>query len=152
MQKNLNGLAQLVFCLAVLTGIKALAPAFAQKADDSYKPPAGQGTSGGFDAQRRAVQGTPAPAIPQAQPQSGQPKSAGGGNLSTQDGFSGAQSSGSAAPIPIAIPEFLSDDPKLASDLADVVAADLSNSKLGLTKLRCQARCSSFSAEIAQRR
>ena len=130
MQKYKNRLPKFVFCLALLTSLQALAPASAQKADDSYKPPAGQGGGGGFEAQRRAVEGVPAPASPQAQPQGGQSKGTSGGNLSKQDGFSGAQSSGSAAPIPIAIPEFLSDDPKLGSDLADVVAADLSNSGL----------------------
>ena len=133
MQKYNNRLPKFVFCLALLTSLQALAPARAQKADDSFKPPAGQGGGGGgggFETQRRAVEGVPAPANPQGQPQAGQSSGTSGGNLSKQDGFSGAQSRGSAAPIPIAIPEFLSDDPKLGSDLADVVAADLNNSGL----------------------
>ena len=40
---------------------------------------------------------------------------------------SGEQQKGQIRPIPIAIPEFLSQDPKLGADLANVVAADLAN-------------------------
>ncbi len=42
----------------------------------------------------------------------------------------GRQTQGTIAPIPIAIPEFLGDDPNLAADIADVVSADLANSGL----------------------
>ena len=43
---------------------------------------------------------------------------------------SGEQQKGQIRPIPIAIPEFLSADPKLGTDIANVVAADLGNSGL----------------------
>ncbi len=45
-------------------------------------------------------------------------------------GLSGTQRQGTIAPIPIAIPGFLGDDPKLAADIAGVVAADLERSGL----------------------
>jgi TolB protein len=45
-------------------------------------------------------------------------------------GLSGTQRQGTLAPIPIAIPEFLGEDPKLGRDIADVVAADLERSGL----------------------
>ena len=44
--------------------------------------------------------------------------------------LSGEQREGQIRPIPIAIPEFLSGDPKLGADLANVLAADLGNSGL----------------------
>ncbi len=43
---------------------------------------------------------------------------------------SGEQQKGQIRPIPIAIPEFMSADPKLGADIANVVAADLGNSGL----------------------
>lgn len=42
----------------------------------------------------------------------------------------GTQTQGQIAPIPIAIPVFLGDDPKLASEIADVVQNDLESSGL----------------------
>ena len=51
----------------------------------------------------------------------------------TQDakgGLTNTQRQGTLAPIPVAIPVFLGDDPKLAADIADVVAADLQRSGL----------------------
>jgi TolB protein len=45
-------------------------------------------------------------------------------------GLSGTQRQGTIAPIPIAIPGFLGDDPKLAADIAGVIAADLERSGL----------------------
>ncbi len=44
--------------------------------------------------------------------------------------LSGTQTQGTIAPIPIAVPLFLGDDPKLAADVADVVQADLERSGL----------------------
>jgi TolB protein len=44
--------------------------------------------------------------------------------------FSGQLDTGQNKPIPIAIPEFLSADPKLGADISNVVAADLANSGL----------------------
>jgi len=43
-------------------------------------------------------------------------------------GLSGTLQEGNIAPIPIAIPEFLGEDPKLGADIAGVVAADLKGS------------------------
>ncbi len=45
-------------------------------------------------------------------------------------GLRGTQRQGTLAPIPIAIPVFISDDPKLGADIADVVSADLQLSGL----------------------
>jgi TolB protein len=45
-------------------------------------------------------------------------------------GLTGTQRQGTLAPIPIAIPEFLGEDPKLGSDVAEVIAADLERSGL----------------------
>ncbi len=42
----------------------------------------------------------------------------------------GTQTQGTIAPIPVAVPLFLGDDPKLAGDIADVVQADLERSGL----------------------
>lgn len=42
----------------------------------------------------------------------------------------GTQTQGTLAPIPIAVPVFLGDDPKFAADVADVVQADLERSGL----------------------
>lgn len=44
--------------------------------------------------------------------------------------LTGTQRQGTIAPIPIAIPEFFSEDPKLGLDVADVVASDLASSGL----------------------
>jgi TolB protein len=56
----------------------------------------------------------------------------GAGGLRAQDagGLQGTQRQGTLAPIPIAIPNFLGADPKLAADVAGVVAADLERSGL----------------------
>jgi len=45
-------------------------------------------------------------------------------------GLVGTQRQGTLAPIPVAIPVFLGTDPRLAADIADVVAADLAHSGL----------------------
>ena len=52
------------------------------------------------------------------------------GSSTTMAQVSGEQREGQIRPIPIAVPEFLSADPKLGLDLANVVAADLGNSGL----------------------
>jgi TolB protein len=46
------------------------------------------------------------------------------------EGVVGGTTQGQIAPTPIAIPVFLSDDPKLGADVAGVIAADLGNSGL----------------------
>ena len=102
---------------AILAAAIAVAPAAqAQRRDDSYKPPAGQ-SGGGLDGQLRAQGGTPAPPPP-------------GGGVAAGGGLSGRTTQGTIAPIPIAIPLFLGDDPKLAGDIADVVMGDLERSGL----------------------
>ena len=45
-------------------------------------------------------------------------------------GLTGTQRQGTIAPIPIAIPNFLGDDPKLAADISGVVSTDLERSGL----------------------
>jgi len=42
----------------------------------------------------------------------------------------GTQTEGTIAPIPIAIPAFLGDDPQLATSISDVMQADLERSGL----------------------
>jgi TolB protein len=117
----LGMLAALAFCVA------AAAPALAQ-VDDAYRPPVGGG-GGGLDEQLRRQPGyeqggyeVPPP------PSGGGGAGAGGGGLS--GGLRGTQRQGTVAPIPIAIPPFVGDDPKLAADIAGVVAADLERSGL----------------------
>lgn len=51
-------------------------------------------------------------------------------SLAHAQGLSGTQRQGTIAPIPIAIPGFLGDDPKLAADIAGVISADLERSGL----------------------
>ena len=102
-------------------------PATAQKADDSYKPPAGASSGVGLDAQKRVITGEPAPVPAPGQkpaPAGAAAPSQGGGGLVVR----GTQ--GTAEPIKVAIPEFLGEDPKLSLDIADVIAADLSNTGL----------------------
>jgi TolB protein len=48
----------------------------------------------------------------------------------SEGGLRGTQREGTIAPIPIAVPEFLGDDPQFALEVADVVAADLERSGL----------------------
>jgi len=110
----------------------AVLPASAQRArpDDAYRPPAGDQGSGGLDGQLRAQQGLAPPAAPRGQP--GAPQSAGAAASGGSSGgtLRGAQSEGNLAPIPIAVPLFLGDDPKLAGDIANVVLGDLERSGL----------------------
>ena len=47
-----------------------------------------------------------------------------------QGGLSGSTRQGTIAPIPIAIPNFVGEDPKLAADISSVVTADLERSGL----------------------
>src|SRR5690606_7539582 len=106
--------------------------------DDAYRPPPGaaggsfqdQLRRGGFDVpgppQQGALQGPPGGAQGAPDP---------GGNYGA-DGFTpggglrGTQRQGTVAPIPIAIPVFVGDDPRLAADVAHVVMADLERSGL----------------------
>jgi TolB protein len=52
------------------------------------------------------------------------------GHTPTHAQLSGGTTQGTIAPTPIAVPEFQSEDPKLALDVANVVAADLERSGL----------------------
>lgn len=51
-------------------------------------------------------------------------------STASAQGLSGTQRQGTVAPIPIAVPNFLGDDPKLAADIAAVLAGDLQRSGL----------------------
>ena len=103
--------------------LAAVQPAAAQ-VDDSYHPPAGGG-GGGFDDQIRRQGGVASGAScgctsvqrPRRAGRSarrGQWRRAGGGG----EGLRGTQRQGTVAPIPIAIPAFLGDDPKLSADIS----------------------------------
>lgn len=113
-------------CVAVVAGVLAAGTvAEAQRRDDSYRPPAGQGQGGGgLDGQLRAQGGTP------VAPPSGNGQPGNGGGVTAGGGLSGRTTQGTIAPIPIAVPLFLGDDPKLASDVANVVVGDLERSGL----------------------
>ncbi len=114
--------AVLLGALAMLAAAMPFAPASAQRADDSYRGPA---AGGGLDSQLRQFDAPP------AQPSGGGGPAGGAGGVSGgAGGLQGRQTQGTIAPIPIAVPVFLGPDPKLASDIADVVAADLGNSGL----------------------
>jgi TolB protein len=94
------------------------AGANAQRYDDSYK---GQESGGGLDGQLRGMQQDAPP------PAGGAGRDAG---ASTGGGLRGRVTEGTIAPIPIAVPVFLGPDPKLSTDVSDVVVADLERSGL----------------------
>jgi TolB protein len=52
------------------------------------------------------------------------------GPAAAQEGLRGTQREGTIAPIPIAIPQFLGDDPRFAAEMTNVVTADLERSGL----------------------
>lgn len=112
-----------LLCAAALAIFMPLG-AMAQKGtDDSYKGPPPDG-GGGLNQQLKNLSGGQ-PAAPGA--------GSGGGGYSTatpEGGLRGTQRQGTIAPIPIAIPEFTGDDPKLAADISNVVANDLATSGL----------------------
>src|SRR5690606_6781783 len=115
--------------LALLAALLAAVPAWAQ-VDDAYRPPPGSG--GGFgDQLRQQGYDVPPPPPPRGGGGGGGEAYMGGG----QDGFSseglrGTQRQGVVAPIPIAIPAFTGDGPKLAQEVAQVLMADLERSGL----------------------
>ncbi len=110
----------LILCLAAM--LACAVPAAAQKVDDSYKGPPPPG--GGFSGQLRRMEGNPRP--PPAAPREAAPR----GGVNPGGGLRGTQTQGTIAPIPIAIPLFLSDDPQLGRAVADVVSNDLERSGL----------------------
>jgi len=121
----------LAFVLLVLACL-GVRPASAQ-VDDAYRPPpVGGGGGGGFQDQlRQQGYDVPPPPPPTGGGGVGQGAYQGGG----QDGFSseglrGTQRHGVVAPIPIAIPVFSGDDPKLAQEVAQVLTANLERSGL----------------------
>jgi TolB protein len=120
----------LAFVLLVLACLGAR-PVSAQ-VDDAYRPPPVGGGGGGFQDQlRQQGYDVPPPPPPMGGGGAGQGVYQGGG----QDGFSseglrGTQRHGVVAPIPIAIPVFSGDDPKLAQEVAQVLTANLERSGL----------------------
>jgi TolB protein len=125
--------------IALLAVTLASHPAPGQ-VDDAYRPPAGDGGGGGGgfgDQLRRQGYEVPPPAPPPGGggvrggggAPAGDPGYSGGGGFSSE-GLRGTQRQGTVAPIPIAIPAFSGDDPKLAQDVAQVVMADLERSGL----------------------
>jgi TolB protein len=107
-----------VLALLAALGVLAPVPAAAQRGgDDSYKGPAAQG--GGFEGQLGVQRG----------PEGGAEGPRGGGGAQGE-GLRGTQRQGTIAPIPIAIPAFLGDDPQLAAEISGVIAGDLERSGL----------------------
>lgn len=111
---------------AISAAVFAVTPASAQ-VDDSYKgpaPPSSFGTQTG-------VQRPPGPP-PRREPGPGPAGRGGGGGgaASAEGGLRGTVREGTIAPIPIAIPEFEGDDPKLAVDVSNVIVNDLGGSGL----------------------
>lgn len=127
-QKLLMTAARVLAPAALMSLVLTSSPAAAQRADDSYKGPA---PPSGFDSQA----GMQRPAAPPPRRNGGgdvgPPPSAGGGvGASPEGGLRGTVRQGTIAPIPIAIPEFEGDDPKLAADIANVITSDLGGSGL----------------------
>ena len=111
--------------MALLTAMVMPAAAIAQ-VDDAYRGPP---PTSCLDAQLRQMKPPPQPGGAGGAPATHADFSGGGGGL--QGGvLRGTQRPGTVAPIPIAIPLFLSDDPSLGGDIARVVAADLERSGL----------------------
>lgn len=102
----------------------AASAANAQRADDAYKGPAPPSSFGTQMGQQ------PAPAPAQRRDPGGPAPSGGGGGASAEGGLRGTVRQGTIAPIPIAIPEFEGDDPKLATDISNVITSDLAGSGL----------------------
>ena len=114
-----SGFCAALCSAAVCSLLRCDAAALAQgRADDSYKGPA----PGGGLEDSSAVR----PAAPAPQGGSGR----GSGAPAPGGGLRGRQTEGTIAPIPVAIPVFLGDDPQLAADIANVVQADLERSGL----------------------
>ncbi len=115
----------------VLLAMTTFAPASFAQVDDAYRPPAGGGGGGGGFEDQLRQQGyqTPPPGGGGGGAGGG---GGGGGGFSGGEGggLRGTQRQGTVAPIPIAIPVFVGDDPKLAADVAQVLMADLERSGL----------------------
>lgn len=134
-------LMSLPFAALVITAMTFVAqPVFAQ-VDDAYRPPAGGGGGGGGFGDQLRQQGYDVPPPSGgggeggfrgggAAGPGGGPGMSGGNNFTGEGGLRGTQRQGTVAPIPIAIPVFTGDDPKLAADVAQVVMADLERSGL----------------------
>lgn len=135
---GLGAVAAVLAASLMLTPALVADGAFAQ-ANDAYRPPAGGGGGSSFEQQlRRGGFEVPAPSQGGVQGPPGPPTSGpgGGGQYQGVDGFTpegglrGTQRQGTVAPIPIAVPAFVGDDPGLAADVAHVVMADLERTGL----------------------
>ena len=129
-----RALAAVLVPALLLVAVPASQPAMAQ--DDAYRPPAagGGGGGGGFgDQLRQQGYDVPPPPPPSSGGGAGMDPSAyqgGGQDGLSSEGLRGTQRQGVVAPIPIAIPAFTGDDPKLAQEVAQVLMADLERSGL----------------------
>ena len=129
-----RALAAVLVPALLLVAVPASQPAMAQ--DDAYRPPAagGGGGGGGFgDQLRQQGYDVPPPPPPSSGGGAGMDPSAyqgGGQDGLRSEGLRGTQRQGVVAPIPIAIPAFTGDDPKLAQEVAQVLMADLERSGL----------------------
>ena len=134
--------ALLVPLMAVFVTMALLMPLAAiAQVDDAYRPPAGDGGGGSFEQQLRqggfdvppppqgGFQGPPGPP-PQGGGMDGGGGQYGADGFTAEGGLRGTQRQGTVAPIPIAIPMFVGDDPGLAADVAHVVMADLERTGL----------------------
>jgi TolB protein len=110
---------------AILVALAAM-PAAAQ-VDDSYKGPAPPSS---FDTQMGVQRPAPQPRREPGGDPGPAPRGGGGGGATAEGGLRGSVTQGTIAPIPIAIPDFQGDDPKLAADIAAVITADLAGSGL----------------------
>ena len=123
LQRVLRHFIRALLFSALLTGLVPGA-SLAQRADDAYRGPP---PTGGLDGQIRQQGFQPAPQPPGGGAPAGGAQGAGG---LTSEGLRGTQRQGTVAPIPIAIPTFVSDDAKLGGDIARVIASDLERSGL----------------------
>jgi TolB protein len=106
------------------------APALAQR-DDAYRGPPPPSS---FDQQLGVQRPAPPPrrdnGAPGPAPRDAGAGGGGGGAATAEGGLRGRVTSGTIAPIPIAIPDFQGTDPKLAADITNVISADLAGSGL----------------------
>ena len=101
---------------------------FAQgRPDDSFKGPA---SGGGFAGQLGTQKPVAAPVAGARAATPSAPSGAAPGGAAPGGGLTGSQGTGSIAPIPVAIPLFLGDDPQMAGEISNVVQADLERSGL----------------------
>lgn len=139
---GLHAAAALLAAVVAIAASFVLASGAVAQVDDAYRPPPGEGGGGFSDQLRRQGYEVPPPPPPQGGgggafdggrgpgPGGGAGGYDDGGGYSESGGLRGTLRQGTVAPIPIAIPTFVGDDPQLASDVAHVVMADLERSGL----------------------